>query len=1338
MTTDTTETAFHNYLEKLGTVSRLEICGMYLEVEAEEEVNILHVFGRTNNIPHIYYYRRWVDKSYWTAWEQVDLDIQGDHLIPVVWNRQLYLFWPIFTEKAEVSLPGSPDETPTEPTKHWEIQMAWSEYKNKKWGTKKTSTEVNIVHLPPISYSFKGLFIGDKLVIRCYKLESIIAFPIGEFQFLGDKIAMHNNDLIEESWNIYPIGSHLEGMRFVENSLHHPDDKLYVFDVRYPNEGYLPPLELDSARRNVVLLNQTPGIYHIIPPHQDPQFNTLHPFFYEDEKRTFFINLKFIGEEVDDVFGARERHYLEFHTFYHPYVQEIIKILNQQGIEGLFSRGALENRGLQYLSQDVFSDSFYDPQPSVVGYPIDDVDIEPIGAYSLYNWEMFFHAPLLIADRLSKNQRFEEAQKWFHYIFDPTDRSTDASPQRYWKFRQFYENAQKDIETLQDLLNDAAKIETQVKEWRKHPFNPHLIARMRTTAYQKTVVMKYIDNLIAWGDQLFRRDTIESINEASLLYILAAQILGPKPIKLPAQSVAPITFRQADNFDALSNPEVENIVVLMGEPNGVLGNDYLNQEFLNIDLPIGQATPAYFATSRYFCFPPNDKLLAYWDTVADRLFKIRHCMNIEGAIRQLPLFEPPIDPALLVRAAAAGLDISSVLNEINLTLPHYRFNMMLQKATELCTDVKSFGALLLSVLEKKDIESLTLIRSSHELTLLKSIVDIKLKQIAEAKASKDALNKSMDLTCTRYKDYMRRLGQPDAKCPAQGADVELNSTGSLESTFIKREKAHLDRLYEANTDQRRVAIIEKNAIWASAFPNLTVGLSGWGASPVATAQTGGNLLVMHYQSEARSKAYKIASLTYDATEASIMAGHERRQEEWQLLATLAFKETLQIEKQIVAADIRIQIAEKELENHNKQIENAQAIDDFLKSKFTKQDLYDWMVGQVSGVFFQSYQLVYDVAKRAEHAYRHELGLTDSNFIQFGYWDSLKKGLLAGERLAQDLRRMEIAYLDQNRRELEITKHISLRQLNPLALIMLRETGQCDINIPETLFDLDFPGHYMRRIKSVSVSIPCVIGPYGSVNATLTLQNHSIRGEELRTWPVSAQSIVTSHAQNDSGMFELNFRDERYLPFEGYGAISSWQLELSGKWTDPQGHIVDMSQFNFDTISDVILHLRYTARDGGAEFKKTAQSDLQETIAIAASDPQYRLFSLRHEFPAEWHQLLYPASGSAQTTMFELSSQHFPYLLANRTLGLNKATLFLKPTGLEAVNTEGLTIVMKGVEPTNWSTNILINGSSVPTIISNSDFALSGNPIGPWPIEVTQGNLDRAALEDILLLLEYGA
>lgn len=61
-------------------------------------------------------------------------------------------------------------------------------------------------------------------------------------------------------------------------------------------------------------------------------------------------------------------------------------------------------------------------------------------------------------------------------------------------------------------------------------------------------------------------------------------------------------------------------------------------------------------------------------------------------------------------------------------------------------------------------------------------------------------------------------------------------------------------------------------------------------------------------------------------------------------------------------------------------------------------------------------------------------------------DVWRKGLLSGDALYLDLKRMEMAYHDNNKRELmrpevdatnyvkfnELTKHVSLRQLNPLA------------------------------------------------------------------------------------------------------------------------------------------------------------------------------------------------------------------------------------------------------------------------------------------------------------------
>ena len=116
----------------------------------------------------------------------------------------------------------------------------------------------------------------------------------------------------------------------------------------------------------------------------------------------------------------------------------------------------------------------------------------------------------------------------------------------------------------------------------------------------------------------------------------------------------------------------------------------------------------------YFCVPRNDKLLGYWDTVADRLFKIRNSLNIQGVFRQLALFEPPIDPALLARAAAAGLDVGAIVNGLNQPLPLVRFQLLVQKAAEIVQEVKSLGNSLLSAMEKEDGEAMAILRARHE------------------------------------------------------------------------------------------------------------------------------------------------------------------------------------------------------------------------------------------------------------------------------------------------------------------------------------------------------------------------------------------------------------------------------------------------------------------------------------------------------------------------------------------------------------------------------------------------------------------------------------------------
>lgn len=191
---------------------------------------------------------------------------------------------------------------------------------------------------------------------------------------------------------------------------------------------------------------------------------------------------------------------------------------------------------------------------------------------------------------------------------------------KYWITKPFFETTdpqyvQQRIDNIMRMLSEEksgpgqplTELEKQVVDWRTNPFEPHRIANYRTVAYQKTVVMKYLDNLIAWGDNLFRQDSMESINEATELYILAAEILGPRPKKIPPHAKPPLeSFNELETeFDKFSNAliAVENFVPRLP--------GYYLAVF---------ADPAPLPTL-YFCIPQNDKMLGYWDMVADRLIK---------------------------------------------------------------------------------------------------------------------------------------------------------------------------------------------------------------------------------------------------------------------------------------------------------------------------------------------------------------------------------------------------------------------------------------------------------------------------------------------------------------------------------------------------------------------------------------------------------------------------------------------------------------------------------------------------------------------------------------------
>src|SRR5205823_922109 len=118
-------------------------------------------------------------------------------------------------------------------------------------------------------------------------------------------------------------------------------------------------------------------------------------------------------------------------------------------------------------------------------------------------------------------------------------------------------------------------------------------------------------------------------------------------------------------------------------------------------------------------------------------------------------FEPPIDPAILVRAVAAGLDIGAVLSDMNAPLPLYRFTFMIQRAQEICNELKALGSAMLAALEKRDAEAFALLRSSHERIMLDQVRMIKQSQVDEALRTKEAMDESKKIIEARRDHYKK-------------------------------------------------------------------------------------------------------------------------------------------------------------------------------------------------------------------------------------------------------------------------------------------------------------------------------------------------------------------------------------------------------------------------------------------------------------------------------------------------------------------------------------------------------------------------------------------------------
>lgn len=1249
------EAAYRNYLDGLAEVANLEVLAVYDERVVktpfsiyDKDKTVVHVLGRTAE-PHKYFHRTRV-RGRWTAWERVDLDVKSDHFVFVSHGGRLYLVW-LLAERVPMENVVISEEnhaaTPVETL----------------YGIGYSVREANGTWGRPVSQPrelwkrtiFRPLGLVLSALSTVGRLEVRVSFSKQWFS-----IDLENIDA-SYLWTRYVLDPCTHTfLPSLESSANSRPPELNASNQRWlPNSAPWPVyLRFGTLAKAVLTKSISQGSLTT----SEGEFGGVH-YVYRDAQRSFFIEKKpdatvmnqgvaiisYNGSTTGSQTAADPvQGKASVALFSHPYCCVFQQQLNAYGLAGLLEWSTQGQNKLQLAETNITS--LYAPSSLLSGsFPVERVDFSDDGAYSLYNWELFFHAPFQIAMSLMGEQRFEEAQRWLHYIFDPTEAMGGTGARRSWKVKPFYDNTgiqtlTEDLENLAESewteahhdVNDwlgvsptvkrnAARLAEQIAAWRAEPFDPHAIARRRPLAYQKMVVMKYIENLVAWGDQLFTQDTLESTNEAAQLYLLALEILGKRPVTIDGHDATEgKTYQElGDSVDAFSNAVEVEVLLPNRPPEYACGED--------------PAIPQVW-TKLYFCVPQNETLLGLWDVVEDRLFKLRNAMNIEGIQRTLPLFAPPIDPALLVRATAAGIDIASVLNDLAVSSGPYRFTTYVAKALELAQVVASYGQTLLATLEKRDAEELANLRASQEITLQETIlatrraqIDAAKQDVASAKQSRKPIEKRLEFY--RNVDFISATEGLSLGATVVGGVLTLVGQGLRLTSSV-----------------------------AQALPDAIFGGAGWAASPVALAKYGGSN-VGNGASEAAAAFENLGSVASLVGQTlGTVAAYDRRWDEWKREEGALAQEALLVDKQIVAAQLRQAVAETELASAQKQLEHSKDMADRMVRKLTNQELYEWMKAGMSELYFQAYNMAYEMAKRAERAFQNERGDDGQSFIQFGYWDGLKKGLLSGERLVEAIRRMDAAYYVDNQRELEIVKHVPLSKHAPEQLLSLREAGVASFALSETDFDRDYPLHWLRRIKTASLSLECTTGPYDGVHGALSLLRGQTRKRDntLATSFTRIQSIVTSQGREDGGLFELALRDERLLPFEGVGAhaegADQWKFELT-----------DGNELDYASINDLILHLRYTARPGSPGRTITPANPIRAA-----------LFLLRRDFATPWQAFM---RAGAEAIDLRLPRELFTMRRGEPATNIRGLTLYTKRKPLTPVTpapvVEGL---LPGVSP----------------------------------------------------------
>lgn len=774
------------------------------------------------------------------------------------------------------------------------------------------------------------------------------------------------------------------------------------------------------------------------------------------------------------------------------------------------------------------------------------------GAYYLYFLELFLYLPWLVAYRFNEEQQYDDAKRWLAYLFDPSRQSAATGHPGYWQA----------VPLEQPVWPGPADPSQAIL----YPDDPHQIALSFPVHFKKALYGLYIDIESNQADAAYGELTPDGLAEAKLRYVHILDLLGPRPDVRQVDDWTPVTLEElssAENDD-LRQFEQQLIAThrqLQEQPPLRIGTAPASEAAPLLCLRPYQGDNTSFSCSDnpYTRRPFNPELIKRWDRAESRLNNLRNNLDMAGTALNLPLFAAPLDPRALLAAWGQGLSGAALNRLLNPQIPHYRFSFMFALAQIAVDSVIQFGSTLLSLIERKEQAQYLELQQQQAWNLAKVAVDIQVQAGKIDEKNKEALLASQNVTEGRISYYQNLV------------DEGLSSS----------EKTSNDSRLLANINETGIDLAKKASSLARTLPNI-FGFSIGGIDLGAYAQA-----VVH-MTEGSITLHRATAVTAELT-----SQFDRRAADWKYMSDQAKLEAEQIKAQLAVYEEQHKATQLQLRQAQTALNQAKATHDFLLSsnRFSKSQTYDWLNSKFASFYHSAYTTALSLCQSAEACWQYERGDFTQTFVRPGAWNATYRGFGAGEVLKMNLQQMYSTYLQHNRRDLEIRKTVSLKELKDKdssptinktwdeIKASLVTNGTCEFELTQKMFEDDYTGqnHYLRRIKTISVTLPAVLGPYQDIRAVLKQTYSKV---EMAATPGTAkenlrvsQQIALSGSLEDNGMFQLNFQDERYLPFEYTGAISRWSLTFP----NPTAQLAMLQ-----SLPDIIVHISYTARcEGGS-------------------------------------------------------------------------------------------------------------------------------------------------------------